>query len=506
MARGSPGAVEGFIPALDHDGAGALIGGVHVDDPLLQRRRQGDGLKRGAGLIAGVNALVPPLALDGAVFRFADGLLVFLLGFVVLPLFLQLRQLLFQLALQLPVVEDAGLVGIVVRIRGHAQERPVIHIHHNSGSAVGGVELAEHGLHALFQGNLDVDVQGQHQVVAVLRVKILLILEQQGLVAVVLGRDGHAGFAGEVAVVFGLQAHAAFVVDVHKADHIGRHGVVGVIPLGIRLQVHSGEAVPLALGNLVPLPINLPVDKFPDFVRRLLLHLPAQNDISGLCVFHLFFNGFLVHPQDAAQPLGDVNLVPDGLPGIGLPFFQGPGRRLVLRLLLVLDELADPHGVQDHHLRRSGTGQDIVVLVVYGSPGGVDGDLPGLLVDGPGRHLVVAVDLEVVELPEQQQKSSDAQHQHHQQGPPADDLIGPPGGFALPVQGWGSGGVICHRPPPNRGFDVLMKGGSEKTWLPAPRRTLSGPKNLMSAHYSAPVSRNILLPRRPRRGGTRGCV
>ena len=205
---GLPGAVEGLIPALDHDGAGALIGGVHVDDPLLQRRRQGDGLEGGAGLVGGVDALVPPLALAGVVLGLGHRLFIGayplfpvvlyarllsrgglrgVLRRVFVPVLLNVLQLLIQLGFQFPVVEDAGLVGIVIGIGRHAQEGPGIHIHHNPGAAVGGVEFAEHGLHALFQGDLDVDVQGQHQVAAVLRVEVLLILEQQGLALVVLG-------------------------------------------------------------------------------------------------------------------------------------------------------------------------------------------------------------------------------------------------------------------------------------------------------------------------------
>ncbi len=84
------------------------------------------------------------------------------------------------------------MVGVVIRIGGHAQNRPGIHIHNDTGAAVGSVKLAEHALNALFQGNLNIDVQRQHQITAVLCVEILLILEQQGLVAVVFRGDSHA--------------------------------------------------------------------------------------------------------------------------------------------------------------------------------------------------------------------------------------------------------------------------------------------------------------------------
>ena len=85
-----------------------------------------------------------------------------------------------------------------------------------------------------------------------------------------------------------------------------------------------------------------------------------------------------------------------------------------------------------------------MVFVVDGPPGGNDFGLPGLLGHGPGLHFVMTVDLEIVELPEQQQKSPHAHHQHHQQRPPADNLIGPAGGFALAVKGGSLRGTVRH--------------------------------------------------------------
>ena len=46
--------------------------------------------------------------------------------------------------------------------------------------------------------------------------------------------------------------------------------------------------------------------------------------MSSTSTRRTLFNGRLVHVQNAAQPPGNVALVPDGLRGIGLPLLQSP--------------------------------------------------------------------------------------------------------------------------------------------------------------------------------------
>ncbi len=135
-----------------------------------------------------------------------------------------------------------------------------------------------------------------------------------------------------------------------------------------------------------------------------------------------------------------------------------------------------------------------MILIINRSTGGVNRDLPGLLRHGPGLHLIVLVDLKIIKLPEQQQKSAHAQDQHHQQSPSADDLIGPAGGFALSVKSWNFCGTVCHAAA---SLGKIMKEGSKKTCLPAPRRKCvraEGSCQLIISHGQSKYSTTAYTP------------
>ena len=431
------GAVDGPFSHLH--GAGAVEGGIHVDHTLLQSGGQGDGLEGGAGLVGGVDALVPPLGLHGAGLGRADRRLVLLLGGVGHALGLQRRQRGLQLGFQGVVVQCSVVIQVIVGIRGHTYDGPGVHVHHDAGGAVFGVELLDHGLHALFQGSLDIDVHGQHQVIAVFRVEDLLIaLVQQLRTGGVFGCHRHTGGALQLGVVLGLQPHAALIIGIHKADDIGAQAAVWVDALGIRVHPNALELFPLLFRDFIALLVDLAVDEPPDFVGLGLLHLFPNVLIHGIGLGHALFDPGLVHLQDAAEAPRDVRLVPEFRRGIGLPLFRRLCLGVLDALLLFFHKGGDLLGGDVDLLRRGGDCQHIAVAVIDGTPGRGDRGAAGLLVHSSFPHLVMPVNLEVIQLPEQRQEGAYAQYNHQQCCPGPHHTVGPAGGVTF------SAGVWCH--------------------------------------------------------------
>ena len=427
---GPLGAVDGPSPALDRDGAGAVEGGVHVHHALFQGRSQGDGLEGGAGLIGGVDALVAPLRTQNGALGRRDSCLVVLLRLIVGPVLGQLRQLTVQLGLELFVVQRTIGIGVISRVGRHGQDGAAVDVHDDARAALGGVELGDHAGKALFQRRLDTPVQRQHQAVAVFRIIVLLILIEHVVAVVVPGGDGKARGALKNAVVLGLQAHAAHIVIVDKAQHIGRQGAVGIIPLGVRLHVHTVDphgafirvgdqhGLPIVIDGrqLVALIVDLTVDELAHLVGNFLVHPLFHDLVGGAGFFHLLQDGLLIHFQDAAQAPGDVFGVPDL-------------RVALLRLLLQI--LLQSLGIHEHIFRRSGHRQRMPVPVVDRAPGRGDDGASGLLGHSLFLQFVVLTDLQVEELQKQRPEGDNTQQRHDQHRPGPDDLIGPPGGVRL---------------------------------------------------------------------------
>ena len=372
------GAVHG--PPVHHDGAGAVEGGVHVHRALLQRHGQCDGLVGGAGLVGVLIALVPPLLVLGVDPGVGQGLAVVLLRLIAAPVLLDGGQLRLQLCLERLGVDRGEVARVVVGVGGHGQDGAGLGVHHDAGAAVGGVELIQHALQALFQIILDTGVQRQHQVAAVLRVEILLAAEQQRRAVDVGGGDGQAGAALEHVVIGGLEAVGAHLVGVDEAQHVPRQGAEGIQPLGVRRQVDAlqpggapagvgdedGLSVRVDGGELVPLLVDLAVDEPPDLVGHVLVHFFSDVLVLGVGLLQLLQDERLIHLQDAGEALCDVRLIPHRRGGVGLPLLGGLLRRLLDGLLLALHILLDPVGVDEHRLRGVGDGHDLAVLVVDG--------------------------------------------------------------------------------------------------------------------------------------------
>ena len=437
----SLGAVDGLAPALDHDGAGAVEGGVLVHQSLLQGRGQGDGLEGGAGLIGGVDALVAPLGAHHGAGGLTHRRLVLLLRLVGGTVSLQLCQLLIQLRLERFIVNGAVVVGVVVGVGGHGQNGAGIDIHDDACGTVFRVELIHHALDALFQIVLDVAVQSQNQVLAVLRVIVLFVLVKEVAAHGISGGDRQSGGAGEDGVVLGLQAHAALVFAVDKSDDAGCQCAVRIVALGARLHIDApdlhGTLGRVLLqdrlsrrrlhGDLVALVVDLAVDETAHLVGYLLVHPLFDDLVLGVGLFHLLQDRLGRHVQDPPKAPGNEFLIPDDGRDIGPAFFLRRLGLLLCCLLLLFQIAEDLIGGDEYGLGRSRQSQGKAVAVVNGAPGRGDHRAAGLLGHRLLLQIIVLADLQVVELPEQHHKRSDAQNRHHQHRSAADHLVCPAG-------------------------------------------------------------------------------
>ena len=392
---GVVGAVDGLVPALNPDGPVAGEGGVHGHLPLLQGGGQGHRLEGGAGLVGILIALVAPLLELGG----SQGFVIF---FGALRKALQRGQELF-------VGDGAVIVGIVIGVRGHGHDGAGVDVHDDAGGTVFGVELLHHALDALFQVILDIDIQGQHQVAAVFRVVILLIVKEQGLIVVVLGCDRQSGGAGEDAVILRLQAVGADVVGVDEAQYIGGQGAVAVVALGVGPQENAPQGPLLILRHRVALVVDLAVDKAAHLVGHVLLRLFHQLLILGLGLLHLGEDRLLIQSQDPGKTPGNIALVQHLRRGVGLALLLRLFRRFLDGVLLVIHKGLDLQGREEDQLRRGGFRQNVAAAVIDGAPGGGDHGAGRLLGHRLFLQLRMLADLQVVELPEEGQECHHAQ-------------------------------------------------------------------------------------------------
>ena len=308
---GVVGAVDGLGDPLHPDTAGAVEGGVLVHHALLQGHGQGENLVGGAGLIGVVEALVAPLQVAQGLQLRRAGLLI-RVGLSLLPLLLEGC-----------VIEIAVVVQIVVGEGRKPQKRPGIHVHDDACGPVFRLVLGHHLLHPLLQVVLDVGVDGQHHIVAVLGVVVLLVLVEKGLAVHVLGGDGEARGPLQLLLIQRLGAVGPLVFAVDEADHVGGQGGVGIEPLGVGGEVDAPQGDPVllpvlrrqgpALGILgdddVPLLVDLAVDEAADLVGGLLVRLFHQPLILGIGLLHPRQNPVLFEAQNSGQALGYIVLI-----------------------------------------------------------------------------------------------------------------------------------------------------------------------------------------------------
>jgi len=129
------GTVDGLVPALHMGGAGAVEGGVFRHLALLQRRRQRNGLIGGTRLVGGVDALVAPLGLNGAVDGRRPGLGIRLFRFIGGALCVDLGKLRIQLGLQ-GIVNTYGSTIIPCRYNKIQQEGNIYYVTANGKKGI----------------------------------------------------------------------------------------------------------------------------------------------------------------------------------------------------------------------------------------------------------------------------------------------------------------------------------------------------------------------------------
>ena len=406
------GTADGVV--ADGHGAAAVKGAAGVHRPLLQGHGQGEDLGRGAGLVGVVHRLVAPLLQlqlpqllpvgVGVLLVRGGGILLVHLG---------------QLLLEFAVIDLPVGVHVVGGAGGDGQDGPALGVHNHPRGPVLGPVFGDHVLQAPLHVVLDGAVQGQLEAVAVLGVVVLLILEHDLRAVAVLGRDGQARAALQLLIVQGLQAVGPVVVGVQKPDDMGGQGAVGVVALGVGLQVDPLDAGAGVVGG----------DELPHLVPHGLLHPPLEDLVGGVGLAHLVPDRLLVQLQNPGQIHG--NQVPVFLAADRelLPLLHPCHHGLGPGCLQLGGPALNGPGVQEHGVRGGGHGQNGAVPVQNGAPGGGDHRAAHLLVGGPLLHLVVLVDGQIVGLGEEGQKGRHAEHQHQRQSAPLDHQLGQAGGL-----------------------------------------------------------------------------
>ena len=151
------------------------------------------------------------------------------------------------------------------------------------------------------------------------------------------------------------------VVAVQEADGVGGKGAVGIVPLGVALQVDALEGLASGIAGLG--------NEFPDLVAHgVPVRLGLEHLIPAFRLLHPLADFLLADVQQLRQLLRNHVLVllpchGQRLPALH-PFRQLFGPVQVHLCGVVLDRL----GVQEHGVRHGGDSQNGAVAVVDGPP------------------------------------------------------------------------------------------------------------------------------------------
>ena len=230
-------------------------------------------------------------------------------------------------------------------------------------------------LQVLFEVILDGRVDGQVHVVALRLVIVILVVDKEHIRAAVVRRaDDAAGAAGEVAVIALLKTVTSLVVLPDKADDVRGQTAVGIVPLGIRLDLDADEL--------------LLFFERTHLFRHVRLDLALDDLIPAVGVFR--------HAQDLI--IIDVQNL-------------GKFARDHLRVFLVRGDLGR---ADEDRVDRGIHGQDFAVRVIDRAARGRDLRLAYLLVDRHFFILVMVYDHDVEQLDTKDSKCKDAAHNQKQ--------------------------------------------------------------------------------------------
>ena len=315
------------------------------------------------------------------------------------------------------------IVGIVASQCGHAQHLAGVDIHDDAEGAVEHIILFDGLLQVLLQIVLHRHIQGQNQGIAVGSVVVFFIgIEHLGA-AVSLGGDDRAGVSREGGVVVGLQAFAAHVVRIHKAQHLGGHGAVGIVAPGVELQIDDA-------GELIV------IDELAHLLRRLLGHLALDGAVVILGLGGLLPDKVRVHLQKVREPRGD----------------EVDGHRRIIFLprlplfILGLDAALQIVGIDENGLHRGRGGQNVHIAVVDHAPGRGESGASGLVANGHLLILVVIDNHQLVERGHQgDEEDNAAENQQNKRAPQHQPVRPFPRVSLLPFPpGKGTDVVSCH--------------------------------------------------------------
>ena len=417
VARRLLGATDGPGPALYHDVAGAVEVAVLGDHALLQGGGQDDGLESGARLVGAADGAVGPLCIQHLGLRRRNGFVPGLLAGSPLCQCLLVGLLLSVTAtldvFQVLVEHRVAYRPRVVQVKSWgvcpSQDFSRIGVHGDAEAAVLHLEL----LDALFQDaltvGLDSAVQGQGQIVAVSGVVVVLIAVEHLCAVAVFGGDDPPRFARESVVVLSLNAIGTVIihVGVHKADHLGRQAVLGIVTLGGGRGVNAGDMVF--------------VDEGDHRVPLVVLHPPLYDLIHGAGLGQAIEDVRLVQIQELGQ-VGGNELV-GGLRVVQcLPILCRVRRLLSIRLLAGQDLFGGELDVVD----RGAHGQSLPASVVDGAPVGLHRAVGGLLLHRHSLVFVVVADLDLPEPDQQRHERRHAEQCQQEQGAHQNGAVRPP--------------------------------------------------------------------------------
>ena len=190
---------------------------------------------------------------------------------------------------------------------------------------------------------------------------------------------------------------------------------------------------PVFRGQFVALLVNQPVDEAAHLIRHFPLRLLFDRLILGPGFFHPLFDGRLIHVQNPAEAARDILLVQNLRRRVGFMFLFRAGRRLFRRLPLLFDKRLNFQRGDVHRLRRRGDGQRKAIAVINGTSGCRHHGAARLLAGSPLLKLLMPLNLQIEQFPEQHPERHHAQQQHNPHGPGTDDLIGPPRAVNFPA-------------------------------------------------------------------------